>query len=55
MVDEMQGWSLRPLDKVHAAVFIDTITVKVRDGQVANRPIYSAIGVSLERDKDVLE
>jgi putative transposase len=28
--------------------------VKVRDGQVANRPIYAAIGVSLAGDKDVL-
>ena len=28
--------------------------VKVRDGQVANRPIYAAIGVSLAVEKDVL-
>ena len=28
--------------------------VKVRDGQVANRPIYAAIGVSLAGEKDVL-
>src|SRR4051794_38556370 len=28
--------------------------VKVRDGQVANRPIYAAIGVTLAGDKDVL-
>jgi putative transposase len=28
--------------------------VLVRDGQVANRPIYAAIGVSLAGDKDVL-
>ena len=28
--------------------------MKVRDGQVANRPIYAAIGVSLAGDKDVL-
>ena len=27
--------------------------VKVRDGQVANRPIYAAIGVSLAGDKGV--
>jgi putative transposase len=44
----------RPLDGVCAAVFIDAIMVKVRDGQVANRPIYAAIGVSLAGDKDVL-
>jgi putative transposase len=28
--------------------------VKVRDGQVANRPVYAAIGVSLAGEKDVL-
>jgi transposase-like protein len=28
--------------------------VKVRDGQVANRPIYAAIGVTLGGEKDVL-
>jgi hypothetical protein len=28
--------------------------VKVRDGRVANRPIYAAIDVSLDGEKDVL-
>ena len=28
--------------------------VKIRDGQVANRPIYAAIGVTLAGEKDVL-
>jgi transposase-like protein len=28
--------------------------VKVRDGQVANRPIYAAIGVTLAGEKDIL-
>jgi putative transposase len=35
-------------------VFIDAIVVKIRDGQVANRPIYAAIGVTLNGEKDVL-
>ena len=50
----MNDWANRPLDGVYAAVFIDAIVVKVRDGQVANRPIYAAIGVSLAGEKDVL-
>lgn len=54
VVEEMQEWAHRPLDEVYAAVFIDAIVVKVRDGQVANRPIYAAIGVTLDGDKDVL-
>ena len=39
---------------MYAAIFIDAIVVKIRDGQVANRPIYAAIGVSLAGEKDVL-
>jgi transposase-like protein len=35
-------------------VFIDAVVVKVRDGQVANRAFYAAIGVTLEGRKDVL-
>ncbi len=54
VVEEMTDWANRPLDGVYAAVFIDAIMVKVRDGQVANRPIYAAIGVSLAGDKDIL-
>ena len=54
VVEEMQAWAARPLDEVYAAVFIDAIVVKVRDGQVANRPVYAAIGVTLAGDKDVL-
>ncbi len=54
VLEEMQAWQARPLDEVYAAVFIDAVVVKVRDGQVANRPIYAAIGVTLEGDKDIL-
>src|SRR5580704_12336160 len=54
VIEEMQAWQQRPLDEVYAAVFIDAIMVKVRDGQVANRPVYAAIGVSLAGEKDIL-
>jgi putative transposase len=54
VLEEMQAWANRPLDGVYAAIFIDAIVVKVRDGQVANRPIYAAIGVTLDGGKDIL-
>ncbi|STX04969.1 Transposase and inactivated derivatives [Kocuria rosea] len=54
VVDEMQAWWARPLEQVYAAVFIDAIMVKVRDGQVRNRPVYAAIGVDLAGHKDIL-
>lgn len=54
VVAEMEEWKHRPLDSVYAAIFIDAIVVKVRDGQVANRPVYAAVGVTLDGRKDVL-
>jgi transposase-like protein len=54
VVDEMQAWWARPLEKVYAAIFIDAIVVKIRDSQVRNRPVYAAIGVDLDGHKDVL-
>jgi putative transposase len=54
VVEEMQAWTSRPLEPVYAAVLLDAINVKVRDGQVANRPVYAAIGVDLEGQKDIL-
>lgn len=54
VVEEMQSWTSRPLVPIYAAVFIDAIYVKVRDGQVGNRPFYAAIGVDLNGRRDVL-
>jgi transposase-like protein len=54
VIAEMDEWVNRPLDAIYAAVFIDAIVVKVRDGQVANRPVYAAIGVTVDGRKDVL-
>jgi putative transposase len=54
VLEEMNDWAVRPLDAVYAAVFIDAIVVKVRDGQVSNRPFYAAIGVSLAGERDIL-
>jgi transposase-like protein len=50
----MEAWRARPLDAVYAVVFIDAIVVKIRDGQVANRPIYAAIGVTADGERDIL-
>ena len=54
VIEEMNEWATRPLDDIYVAVFIDAIVVKIRDGQVGNRPIYAAIGVSVAGEKDVL-
>lgn len=54
VIGEMDEWANRPLEAVYCAIFIDAIMVKVRDGQVANRPVYAAIGVTVDGRKDVL-
>lgn len=54
VVDEMNTWMARPLERIYAAIFIDAIVIKVRDGQVRNQPYYAAIGVDLEGHKDIL-
>jgi len=54
VLEEMAQFWTRPLERVYAAIFIDAIMVKVRDGQVANQPFYAAIGVDLNGHKDIL-
>jgi len=51
---ELESWRSRPLDAVYAVLYIDCLYVKIREGSVANRPIYVAIGINLEGDRDVL-
>lgn len=41
VIEEMNEWAARPLDEVYAAIYIDAIVIRVRDGQVANRPVYA--------------
>ena len=47
VMEGMAEWQSRPLDPVYAVVFIDAISVKIREGQVASRPVYMALGVSV--------
>ena len=54
VLDTMGDWQNRPLDAVYPVVFIDCIHVKIRDGQVANRPIYVALAVTCDGGKDIL-
>ncbi len=54
VLTEMAEWCNRPLDPVYPVIFIDAIHVKVRDGQVTNRPIYVVVGVSVAGERDIL-
>lgn len=54
VLEGMSEWQNRPLDPVYPVVFVDCIHVKVRDGQVANRPIYIALAVTVDGNRDIL-
>jgi transposase-like protein len=42
------------LDPVHAMIFVAVMNVKIREGQVANQPIYLALGVAVDGERDLL-
>jgi putative transposase len=54
VVEEMAEWQSRPLDAVYPVMLIDAIFVKIRDGAVANRPIYVVMGINVDGERDVL-
>jgi putative transposase len=54
VAEELSTWQNRPLDRVYPVVLIDAIHVKIRDGQVINRPIYVVVGINCEGERDVL-
>jgi len=54
VLDGLAEWQSRPLDPVYPVIFIDAINVKIREGQVANRPIYVALAVTVDGTRDIL-
>ncbi len=54
VLEAMADWQSRPLDPVYAVLFIDCINVKIRDGNVANRPIYVVLAVTADGERDIL-
>jgi transposase-like protein len=54
VLEGMAEWQNRPLDRVYPVIFIDCIHVKIREGNVANRPIYVALGVTVNGERDIL-
>ncbi|WP_336217186.1 IS256 family transposase [Nonomuraea sp. LPB2021202275-12-8] len=54
VLEGMAEWQNRPLDPAYPVIFIDAIHVKLRDGQVANRPIYVALAVTVDGERDIL-
>ena len=54
MMEGMTAWQNRPLEPVYPVIFLDAVHVRVRERKAANRPIYLALGVTMEGTRDVL-
>ncbi len=55
ILEDVQAWRNRPLDKLYPIVYIDGLVVKCRlGGQVINRTVYVVYGINREGHKEVL-
>lgn len=55
VMDEVDSWRKRALERVYPIVFFDCLVVKVRqDKHVINKAVYAALGIDTEGKKDVL-
>ncbi len=54
VLEDLRAWQSRPLDPVYPVILIDAIVLKIREGQVANRPVYVALGITVDGVRDVL-
>jgi transposase-like protein len=55
VVEEVQEWQNRPLDKIYPIVWLDAIAVKVhKDSRVVSMNIHIALGVGMSGHKELL-
>ncbi len=55
VLEDVQAWRSRPLERVYPIVYFDAMFVKVReDRSVKNRACYLALGVTCDGDREVL-
>jgi transposase-like protein len=55
VLDEVDSWRKRALERVYPIVFFDCLVVKVRqDKHVINKAVYVALGIDADGKKDVL-
>lgn len=55
VMDEVDSWRKRALERVYPIVFFDCLVVKVRqDKHVINKAVYAALGIDTDGKKDIL-
>jgi transposase-like protein len=55
VMEEVREWQNRPLDKMYPIVYLDAIRIKTKEeGRGCQKSVYTALGVNLEGQKEVL-
>ena len=57
VLDEVNDWQTRALDRIYPIVFLDALRVKIRDAEsrpVKNKAVYLALGVNFDGEREVL-
>lgn len=55
VIEEVNNWQTRSLDRIYPIIYLDCIHVKGRDNHtVINKAVYLAIGVNMEGKKELL-
>jgi putative transposase len=55
VLEEVKAWQTRPLEPLYPIIYLDALSVKVRDGHhVTNRAAHIAVGVDMDGIKHVL-
>ena len=55
VVEELEAWRSRPLERVYLVAYLDALVIKVRDKSgVQNKSVYIVVGVRPDGSKDVL-
>lgn len=55
VLDEAKAWQSRPLQAVYPILYLDALMAKGRhEGQVRRQAVYTALGVNLDGEKEVL-
>lgn len=55
IIDEVEIWQNRPLDKVYPIIFLDAIIVKSKqDNHIINKAVYLALAINMDGSKEIL-
>ena len=55
VIEEVQIWQNRPLDKIYPILYLDCIVVKVRENnQIINKSLFLAVAVNIDGHKEIL-